>query len=175
MLELYSRSKPRPTPRVTAAAGKKLWQGVRVTLGGGLVVLASCGGEGDADPMQESAEYATALLKLPVDEASAAQRAGTGSVVANVVDGALVIEGTFSALDSPATSARLHRGRMGLRGEPLLELELQGDVSGSIGGTVAMDTALREALLQEELYVQISTAGFPEGALRGWLIREGAS
>lgn len=129
---------------------------------------------------------AVAAVLALVPFAAAAQTYTANLSPANVVpnpgpDGAsgfatIVIEGTsisynllFSGVDSP-TAAHIHEGAAGASGGVVVDLA-PGFTGGFAAGSVAADPDVIDGILGDPsgYYVQIHSAEFPNGALRGQL------
>ncbi len=80
-------------------------------------------------------------------------------------------------LSSTITGVHLHRGTVGVSGDVLLDLSASVQQNGWIrGSSTSVSSALIEALLSGQVYVNIHTANNPNGEIRGqvWrLLREG--
>ena len=101
--------------------------------------------------------------------------AATGRVEAELVDGTLCVDLVASGLDATVTEAHLHGGPEGEEGPVLVDL---GPPSTSEGGdatwtdvcTGVDDDVIDDLAAAPELaYVDVHTASFPDGAIRGQL------
>ena len=78
---------------------------------------------------------------------------------------------TYSGLTGPVTAAHIHRGAAGVNGPPVVTLSIPGDDDSDDCDVVA------DALLDEIVdnpagfYVNVHTADYPNGAIRGQLMR----
>lgn len=70
----------------------------------------------------------------------------------------------------PATAAHIHRGAAGAAGPPVVTLTTPGP-DGRSEGCAAVSSTLARELSREahEFYVNVHTAAFPAGAIRGQL------
>ena len=99
--------------------------------------------------------------------------AGSGSLTATLVGKQLTIQGTFSGLRSPATTAQIRRGPKGIPGPVVANLDLtvtkaeKGDINGTLELTPDQIADLRNG----RWYVQIQSERAPDGNLWGWLLR----
>jgi hypothetical protein len=99
--------------------------------------------------------------------------AGSGSLTATLAGKRLTIQGTFSGLRSPATTALIHRGPKGIRGPVVADLDLavtkaeKGEINATLDLTTDQITDLRNG----RWYVQIQSVGAPDGNLWGWLLK----
>jgi hypothetical protein len=120
----------------------------------------------------QSAKFKVRLFWVPIDTATAANVAGSGSATAELTGTRLSIAGTFQGLRSPATIARLHRGvRMGVRGPSIADLTVARATSGAVSGSVQLTPAQVEDLKKGNLYLQIHSEKAPDGNLWGWLLQ----
>jgi len=110
------------------------------------------------------------LSPVPIDLTMAATIAGLGSVTATLNGNQLSINGTFDGLKSPATVARLHKGQRGVRGEPILDLNVTKATSGTITANLDLTPQQVQDLQQMRLYVQLHSEKAPDGNLWGWLL-----
>ncbi len=82
-----------------------------------------------------------------------------------------------TGLSSMVTGVHLHRGSVGASGDVLLDLSASVQQNGWIrGSSSSVTTALIEAMLKGQVYVNVHTASNPNGEIRGqvWrLLREG--
>jgi hypothetical protein len=95
---------------------------------------------------------------------------GVGQATATLSGSTLTITGTFEGLKTPATVARLHVGRKGVRGPAVAELQVTPAVKGVISGSVELTREQLEALANGGVYIQIHSEKAPEGNLWGWLL-----
>lgn len=122
-------------------------------------------------PAQAPLTRTARLTPAPVEAATFGQLAGgTGSAAATLAGTTLTVEGTFTGLQSPATSATLHAAAFGLRGPVVATLTIEGDTAGTIGGEVTLTDIQAGYLRDERLYIQLQSDDFPDGLLRGWLV-----
>lgn len=116
--------------------------------------------------------FAARLSTVPIDPGTRAEITGRGAVSAVLSGRDLSLDGSFEGLQSPAELAELHIGaRIGVRGPAFAKLELTGDVSGAISGTVELSREQVAALREGRLYVQIHSENAPDGNLWGWLLQ----
>lgn len=111
------------------------------------------------------------LSPAPRDAAMRAQIAGTGSARVTLTGNTLTIDGTFAGLATPATRAELRQGpAVALRGPVLRELVVTHATSGSLSGSLTLDTATRAAFDAGHLYIQVASESAPDGSVWGWLL-----
>ncbi len=110
------------------------------------------------------------LSVVPIDLTMQKAVTGRGSATASLDGNALVIEGTFTGLASPATVARVHRGpNKGLRGPAIGDLQVETETTGAIRGTVTLSAEQLDDLQKGRLYIQLHSEKAPDGNLWGWL------
>jgi hypothetical protein len=111
----------------------------------------------------------------PVARTNATHLIAVGRGTADVsLDGnKLTIKGLFNGLVSPATDAHICVGTgIGVAGTCGSDLTVTQGMSGSVGGTVTLNSKQMTALRAGQLYVQINSekAPAPAGNLWGWLL-----
>ena len=122
-------------------------------------------------PSAIAAEYDTRLTPAPFDGAMRANVQGDGHAAASLDGKSLTVTGTFTALPSAATNAKLYSGSgIGVPGEAILDLQLSGQTEGTLSGTFALNAKQLAALKLGHVYVQISSQKAPDGNLLGWLL-----
>lgn len=95
---------------------------------------------------------------------------GTGSLTVSLGTGKVSGSVTFNTPGSGSTNAHIHQGFRGENGPPLVNL--QGGATGTTGTwTVPADTFLSAerlgSLISDRLYLNVHTAGHPDGEIRG--------
>lgn len=123
---------------------------------------------------QASTRYEVRLAATPRDTSMRATISGSGTAEVTVAGRTLTVSGRFSGLKSRATRARIHRGRaVAVRGPAVHDLELTttsaDGTAGTVFGELELDDAMRAALEAGHLYLQLDSAGAPDGNLWGWL------
>jgi len=122
-------------------------------------------------PAQTPETRAARLTPAPVEAATFDQLSGASGMAAATLAGTtLIVEGTFTGLRFPATSATLHAAAPGLRGPVLATLTLEGATDGAISGEVTLTDVQTGYFRDERLYVQLQNDDYPDGLLRGWLV-----
>ena len=138
-----------------------------------LLLAAALVGLGTVTSGQSSKSYRSRLSPVPMTTAMASTIAGVGSVTALLTGSRLTVTGTFEGLRSPATLAKLHKGKPGIRGPAILDLKVtpgaNGGTSGTISGTLDLTPQQVADLDQKWLYVQLYSEKAPDGNLWGWL------
>ena len=117
--------------------------------------------------------FKTRLSPVPINISMMATIAGSGSLTATLIGKQLAIQGTFSGLRSPATTAQIHRGPKGIRGPvvPDLDLKVTKAEKGDISGTLELTPDQIADLRNGRWYVQIQSERAPDGNLWGWLLK----
>src|SRR5687767_5761535 len=88
---------------------------------------------------QGTKTFKTRLSPMPFDLAMAATMTGAGTLTGVLAGTTLTLNGTFEGLSSPATVARLHKSpKPGMRGEPVLDLQVPKAVRGTIEATLTL-------------------------------------
>jgi hypothetical protein len=100
-----------------------------------------------------------------------ADRSGGGSVTATLAGNELTLNGSFSGLLAVPTGAHLLMGSLpGVRGPVIADLTVSPATSGTLNGTVRLDSAQVAAFHKGGLYVEIDSEKAPEGDLWGWIL-----
>jgi hypothetical protein len=132
-----------------------------------LAALAACAVAANAQDT-----YKVRLSPVPMDNAMARTMAGRGQATATLTGTKLAVKGTFEGLSGAATVAKIHQGtRMGVRGNPIVDLTVVPSPAGALSGSVDLTPAQVEALKAGKLYIQIAAEKAPEGNLWGWLTK----
>lgn len=115
--------------------------------------------------------FTTRLTMMPIDEVNRGLVTGEGSASASLDDDTLIITGTFTGLQGPATAARLHESlNRGIRGPAVYDLEAEAATEGAFSGEIELTSDQVELLLDGRLYITIYSQTAPEGNLWGWLL-----
>jgi hypothetical protein len=120
---------------------------------------------------QATKTFTARLTPVPIDVTMQNTISGSGSASATLTGSSLSIDGKFEGLRSPATVARLHIGRKGVRGPAYFDLEVPNATSGMITGTVQLTPVQIDALEKGSFYIQLHSEKAPEGNLWGWLLQ----
>jgi hypothetical protein len=81
------------------------------------------------------------------------------------------LKGSFRGLLAVPTAAHLAMGSLpGVRGPIIADLTVSADTTGTLSGTVELDSSQMAALRKGGLYVEIDSAKAPEGDLWGWIM-----
>ena len=113
--------------------------------------------------------FRTRLSVVPIDVAMQVNVAGQGAITATLNGNKLTVSGNAAGLRSPATTAKIHRGKPGIPGPAILDLTVTKAAAPTIGGTVDLTPTMVQDLRNGDLYVQLNSERAPEGNLRGWL------
>lgn len=99
----------------------------------------------------------------------------TGRFEAELIDGRLCIDMVAEGLDSDVAASHVHEGAAGAAGAPVVDIGLP---TAAAGGTdswvdvcvdVAEDLVERMVTQPDQFYVNVHSASFPDGAVRGQL------
>ena len=130
-----------------------------------LLALAGCTGPGN-----QSATLSVTMTGIQ-EVPGPGDQDGTGTVQVRVSphDGQVCWDLYARGID-PATAAHIHRGEAGSAG-PVVVMLTTPDASGHSQGCAAVDPALARELanMGHGFYVNVHTAAFPNGAMRGQL------
>jgi CHRD domain len=100
-----------------------------------------------------------------------ADRSGGGSVTATLDGNLLRLQGSFRGLLAVPSGAHLRMGSLpGVRGPLVADLTISPDTSGTLSGTVQLNTQQLATLRKGGMYVEIDSDKAPEGDLWGWLM-----
>ncbi len=119
---------------------------------------------------QAARTYAGRLATVPMDGSMVATVAGSGSMTATLSGSSLTIDGKFAGLKSPATVARLHLGKRGIRGPAVADLTVSPAMAGTVSGKVDLTPSQVAVVQSGGAYVQIHSEKAPDGNLWGWLL-----
>ena len=122
--------------------------------------------------VESTERFKTRLSTVAMDASMRITVAGTGAASASLTGNRLTVEGSFEGLRSPATTAKLHLGRItGVRGPAVFDLKVAPATSGTISGAFDLTTDQVDDLRKGKFYIQIDSEKAPEGNLWGWLLR----
>jgi len=120
---------------------------------------------------QSTRSFEARLTPLPLDVQNRAEVTGGGAGSATLRGRRLRVAGAFEGMQAPATVAHLHIGpALGIRGGPVLDLEVDQAVAGNFGGEWELTAEQLQALDDGRLYIQIHSQIAPGGNLWGWLL-----
>jgi len=121
---------------------------------------------------QAQENYKGRLSPVPIDLAQRSTITGKGTISATLSGNKLSITGSFEGLQTPATAARLHQGKVtGIRGAAIADLNIEKSVSGALNASLTLTPEQIEALRKGRFYVQIHSEKAPDGNLWGWLLQ----
>jgi hypothetical protein len=121
---------------------------------------------------QTGETYKARLSAVPADARTRPSLAGMGSASATLAASKLSVTGTFDGLLSPATTAQLRSApAAGVRGPAIGDLMVSKATSGTISGTVDLNSQQLQSLRKGGLYIQLHSEKAPEGVLWGWLLK----
>ena len=104
---------------------------------------------------------------------NASPGSGFGTAFYDSTLGTISLSISFSGLVSPSTAAHIHTNVPGVAGPVIVDLfpiTTLGGTSGTISGPLPFPAAHVANLLADKTYVNIHTAAFPGGEIRGQLI-----
>ncbi len=102
--------------------------------------------------------------------ANASTATAYGRVFVNETAGTLSYTVVFSGLTSNQTASHIHApGVVGVNGPIIINLGAVGGTSGTISGTAAITPTQLELMRSQQTYINIHTADFPGGEIRGQL------
>jgi hypothetical protein len=128
----------------------------------GVAVLAFAGVAYAVNPMM----IATKLTPKQ-DHATASH--GKGTFTGDIAGGKLKFTLKFSGLTGPATAAHIHMGSVGKSGPVVVPL--CGPCTSPVTGTVAISAAVIKDIEKGAAYVNVHTAKYPNGEIRGQLAK----
>jgi hypothetical protein len=92
---------------------------------------------------------------------------GKGNFTGDITRGKLKFTLTFSGLTGPATAAHIHMGAKGVAGPVVVPL--CGPCKSAVTKTVPIPASAIAAIKKGKAYVNVHTAKFPNGEIRGQL------
>ena len=116
-------------------------------------------------------KYQVWFSPLPVTGGTVNTITGKGTATATLTGTRLSIDGTFSGLAGPATTANIRRGPKAIPGPVIFELTVPKETSGRITGAVDLTPAQVDDLRAGRLYVQIHSDRAPDGSILGWILK----
>jgi CHRD domain len=118
-----------------------------------------------------SSTYHVRLSPGPRLVGTRADRSGSGSVTVTLEGNTLTLQGSFSGLLAVPTGAHLRMGSLpGVRGPLIADLTISPGTTGTLSGTVQLNTQQLAALHKGGVYVEIDSDKAPEGDLWGWIM-----
>lgn len=111
------------------------------------------------------------LSPVPMDATMRGLITGIGKVTAVRHGTAVVVNGDFEGLRSPATLAEVHLARMaGIRGPAIAKLQVAHAESGTIAGSFELSADQLDSYRNGGCYLEIFSEKAPDGNLWGWLL-----
>ena len=126
----------------------------------GVAVLAFAGVAYAANPMMIGA-------KLDPMQDHATGSHGKGTFMGDISHGKLKFTLKFSGLTGPATAAHIHMGSVGKAGPVVVPL--CGPCTSPVSKTVSVSASVVKEIEKGAAYVNVHTAKFPNGEIRGQL------
>ena len=105
--------------------------------------------------------------KLDSMQDHATKSHGTGSFTGDITGKKLKFTLKFSHLTGAATAAHIHMGANGVSGPVIVPL--CGPCKTTVTGTVTINAAVLSAIKKGKAYVNVHTAKYPAGEIRGQL------
>jgi len=118
-------------------------------------------------------QWRARLTPLPLSFTTRNTITGIGQAQAELRGKTLSIRGDYKNLQGTATDVKLHLGPKAIPGPAFIELQLVKEGNGKQGSfkaEIALSEEQQNALMNESLYIQISSEAAKEGNLRGWLL-----
>ena len=113
--------------------------------------------------------YQTDLGPTPLDSSNRANTLGRGTVTAVLSGSSFTVQGSFSGLASPATTAHLNMGMvMGGTGPTIHDVTVTQGVSGQISGKITLTPDEVTALKAGKIYLLLDSQKAAKGNLWGW-------
>ncbi|MBB5350772.1 uncharacterized protein (TIGR03382 family) [Haloferula luteola] len=102
---------------------------------------------------------------------------GSGSATLSLDDvtGAWTLNGTYAGLVGNVTASHIHLGPAGVNGGVITALTVTGTTSGTLSGSGTFTLTQMSDLQSESYYVNVHSASFPGGEIRGQLVPEPSS
>jgi hypothetical protein len=107
--------------------------------------------------------------KLSPKQDHATSSHGKGTFTGDISGGKLKFTLKFSGLTGPATAAHIHMGSVGKSGPVIVPL--CGPCTSPVTGSVAVSSTVIKAIEKGAAYVNVHTAKFPNGEIRGQLAK----
>jgi hypothetical protein len=107
--------------------------------------------------------------KLDAMQDHATSSHGKGTFTGDISNGKITFTLKFSGLTGPATAAHIHMGAKGVAGPVIVPL--CGPCKSTVKATMPVTAAALKAILAGKAYVNVHTAKFPNGEIRGQLAK----
>jgi CHRD domain-containing protein len=105
--------------------------------------------------------------KLDAMQDHATKSHGKGTFTGDITGHKLKFTLKFSGLTGPATAAHIHMGAKGVSGPVVVPL--CGPCKTTVTGTASVSAAVLSAIKKGKAYVNVHTAKYPAGEIRGQL------
>jgi hypothetical protein len=130
--------------------------------------FVSCSDDDDDSNPPSTVTFASTINGASEVPANASTATGTATGTYNTNTNILTVNVTYSGVT--ATAAHIHEGAIGVSGPPIFTFpSLTSPMSLT---TVALTTAQETALMNNNYYINIHSAAFPDGEIRGQLIKQ---
>lgn len=113
--------------------------------------------------------YRARLSPMPTTPQTVNEILGEGEVILTLNGNSLSVQGNFSGMSSVASGAHVHNGPPAQPGPVVHTLDITSAPSGEISGVLELTDAQVEALISNELYIQVHSENNAPGELRGWI------
>lgn len=146
--------------------GRHAMKGTTILAGGAALLIAGCA----ASPGNQRATLLVSMTGIQ-QVSGPGDPNGSGTAEIRVVPvGGQVCWNLYARGIEPATAAHIHRGPAGVVGPPVLTLATP-DASGRSQGCATVDPQVARAMVfaAQDFYVNVHTASYPAGAIRGQL------
>jgi hypothetical protein len=124
-----------------------------------------------AAPVLAAEQFETRLAPSPMTDGQHAGNPGEGRARATLDGNKLTVSADFHGFSSNATAAQLYEGGGIARlGPKAFELTVSQATSGTVSGTVTLNTKQAAALRAGHFYLQVNSQKAPDGNITGWLM-----
>ncbi|MEO6546598.1 MAG: CHRD domain-containing protein [Ferruginibacter sp.] len=100
---------------------------------------------------------------------NASPATGMAYAIIDKATDSLFLTGSYSGLPTPATNAHIHSGAPHVAGAVIVPLKFTNTSSGTLDTAQLVTTSVKNSLLSGDTYVNVHTATFPGGEIRGQL------
>lgn len=135
-----------------------------------LFAITSCKKSSNTTPPNTTITFVATLNGASETPANASAGTGTATLVFNDNTKIFNITVTYSGLTGPAIAGHIHKGAVGVPGG--VEFGFNSLTSPITYTSIALDASEESDLKENLYYVNIHTAAFPGGEIRGQLIKQ---
>lgn len=141
-----------------------------------VIAITACSSKNSVIPVATNSVFAATLIGASETPANASTATGTASFTYNPSTNMLTGSITFSGFNTATTEAHIHTGAVGVAGNVTFTIEATGPFTSPITFTSpALTSAQYADLVAGNDYVNIHTAAFPNGEIRGQLMLQGSA